>query len=315
MPFKSPHILDWLIGSARSISRRQIESLTAFKTLFDEQTGLFDLPIDRAVAGGFLADRIAYAFAAGYEAALRRLVPGLPTNAIVSLCITEREGGHPRAIKARLEKDSPGGRYFLTGEKTFITAALESEIMLVAASTGAGPDGKNQIRMVLVERGKPGVRVTPMAELPFVPEISHGVVSFTNVPVDRRDILPGDGYTEYIKPFRTIEDLHVLGAVMGHIVRIALVFSWPRPVCQGLLAQIAAVRTLAVEDPLSPAAHLALGGLMDGFDRLLADIEPFWDRTDAQTRARWKRDRHLLGVAQKAREARLSAAWARVTGD
>jgi acyl-CoA dehydrogenase len=303
-------LIDWLMDNARGISREQVASLGAFKTLFDEKTRPFSLPIDRAVAGGFLADRVAYAFAAGYEAALRRLVPGLPDGPIVSLCITEQEGGHPRAIRTRLEED-PSGGFSLTGQKSFITAALEAEILMVAASTGTDSEGRNRIRMVLVERGRKGVAVTPMPDLPFVPEISHGIVSLAGVRIDGRDILPGDGYADYIKPFRTIEDIHVLGAVVGYLVREALIFSWPRETCQEMLALIVAAQALAAADPLSPATHLALAGFTGCFDRFLEDIGPFWDRTDADTKAWWTRDRYLLGVAQKARQARLAAAWGR----
>ena len=67
-----------------------------------------------------------------------------------------------------------------------------------------------------------------MTGLPFVPEISHGTVAFSDVPVDSGSILPGDGYSEYIKPFRTIEDLHVFAAILGFIFRIACLFRWPR---------------------------------------------------------------------------------------
>jgi len=155
------------------------------------------------------------------------------------------------------------------------------------------------------------VTVTPMPDLQFVPEISHGTVSFDGVAVDKRDVLAGDGYADYIKPFRTIEDLHVLGAVMGHLLRTASAFSWPRQTSLELLAMIAAVRTVAEGDPLSPAVHLALAGLTAIFDRFLADIEPLWERTDVPTRARWTRDRGLLAVAEKARQARLAAAWGR----
>jgi hypothetical protein len=303
-------VIGWLMDNARNISRKPVASLAEFKTLLDEKTRPFSLPMDRAVAGGFLADRVGYAFAAGYEAALRRLAPDLPEGPIVSLCITEKEGAHPRAIKARLVED-PSGGFTLTGEKSFITAAIEAETLMVAASTGTDDDGKNRIKMALVERNRAGVTVTPMPDLPFVPEISHGVVSFSQVRVDESAILPGDGYADYIKPFRTIEDVHVLGAVMGHLVRVALLFSWPRETCQRLLALITAAGALAAGDPLLPATHLALAGFTDCFERFVVDIEPLWEKTDAETRDRWMRDRYLLGVAQKAREARLSAAWGR----
>jgi acyl-CoA dehydrogenase len=297
------------MANVRTVSSNSVQSLASFKGLIDEKARAFTLPIDRAVAGGLLADRVAYAFAAGYEAALKSLVPGLPGNAIVSLCITESGGGHPRAIKTRLDKHPSGGGFTLTGEKTFITAALEAEVLMVAASTGVDDGGKNRIRMVLVGRAEAGVTIRPMQDLPFVPEISHGVVSFAGVPVRDKDVLPGDGYADYIKPFRTIEDVHVIGAVMGYLLRIVIGFSWPKETIEELLALIAAVRTLATGDPLSPAVHLGLAGLMTLFDRFLADSEPFWDKTDDTTRARWTRDRNLLGVAEKARQARLSAAW------
>jgi len=314
MTRKEPQVIDWLMDNARNIPPGPVESLAAFKAVYDEGTRSFDPSIDRAVAGGFLADRVAYAFAAGYEAALRRLVPNLPNGPIVSLCVSEAGGAHPRAIKTRLEK-GPSGGHTLTGQKSFITAALEAEILLVAASAGTGGDGKNLIRMVTVARNAAGITVAPMPDLPFVPEISHGTVSFAAVPGRDRDILPGDGYTDYIKPFRTIEDIHVLGAVMGYLVRAALLFSWPREVCQRLLAQSGAIAALAAADPLSPGTHLALAGLVDCFDRLVIDTGPLWDRADAGTRERWTWDRGLLGVAEKARTARLSAAWSRVIRD
>ncbi len=298
------------MSRSRKIDPGPIKSLTSFAAVVDEETGSFALPIDRAVAGGFLADRMAYAFAAGYGAALRRLVPELPARTIVSLCVSERGGAHPRAIETRLEKKGAGGEGFvLTGEKTFITAALEARMLLVAASTGTGRDGKNQIKMVLVGSDEPGVTITPMTDLPFVPEISHGVVSFAGVSVGACDILPGDGYLDYIKPFRTIEDLHVVGAVVGHLFRIAAFFAWPGEVREELLALAAAVRELAAEKPLSPALHVALAGFMTLFDRLLNVIEPLWQEVDAQTRDGWMRDRMLLSVAEKARQARRAAAW------
>jgi hypothetical protein len=302
--------MEWLMSRSRDINPAPVESLVSFKALTDEETASFALPIDRAVTGGFLADRMAYAFAAGYGAALVRLVPELPRETIVSLCVSERGGAHPRAIETRLGKtDMAGGKFVLTGKKTFITAAVEARMLLVAASTGTGRDGKNRIKMVLVGRDEPGVTITPMTDLPFVPEISHGVVSFAGVAVDECDILSGDGYLDYIKPFRTIEDLHVLGAVMGHLLRIAALFTWPQEVVEELLALTAAVRELAAEKPLSPALHVALAGFMTLFDRLLTAIEPLWEETDARTRAGWMRDRALLSVAEKARQARRGAAW------
>src|SRR5512133_2896861 len=73
-------------------------------------------PILGAIAGGYAADRLAWAFSAGYQAALRALVPQLPAAALVSLCVSETAGNHPRAIQTSLSPhpDLPG-TYVLDG--------------------------------------------------------------------------------------------------------------------------------------------------------------------------------------------------------
>src|SRR4051812_21347153 len=89
-------------------------------------------PIESAILGGFCADRVGFAFAAGYHAALRALVPSLPRDHLVGLCATEAGGVHPRAIETRLE----GGR--LRGTKSFATLAPSADELLIVASTGMG---------------------------------------------------------------------------------------------------------------------------------------------------------------------------------
>ena len=265
-------ILDWLFEHQGHIDTAGLESVTAWKKVFDAASSGWDTPVDRAVIGGFLADRTAYAFAAGYESGLRRLVPALPGDAIVSFCVTEEKGGHPSSIKSSLKETGPGDAWTLNGSKKFITMASEAELLLVAASTGAAPDGKNRIRMALVDRNAPGVEVSAMTGLPFVPEISHGTVAFSDVPVDSGSILPGDGYSDYIRPFRTIEDLHVFAAIAGFIFRVACLYRWPRAVMEQTAGLIACTRTLALDNPSSPAVHIALGGLHRQITALLESV-------------------------------------------
>src|SRR5438105_13781633 len=73
----------------------------------------FSSPVDQAVAGGRVSDRAGFAFASGYQAALRALVPSLPAG-IAGFSVTEERGNHPRSIEARLETRE-GGR-FLSGK-------------------------------------------------------------------------------------------------------------------------------------------------------------------------------------------------------
>jgi len=314
MKGQSSHaILDWLLSRQDRIETTELASVADWKSRFDAETSGWDAPIDRAVIGGFLADRAAYAFAAGYETALRRLHPALPECAVVSFCVTEDKGGHPSSIKtalSRAERSHEQG-WLLRGSKKFITMANESELLMVAASTGTSSDGKNMIRMVLVDRNAPGIEIVPMAGLPFVPEISHGTVAFHNVSVSDGDVLPGDGYRDYIRPFRTIEDLHVFAAIAGFIFRTACIHRWPRPVQEQIASLVTCNRALALDDPSAPAVHIALGGLRAHMASFLESISSCWETVDEKTRAGWERDQALLRVAENARIKRLETAWSK----
>ncbi len=304
-------LLDRLLGEGNSLRGRTFATFPEWERVFQDETAGWDAPVDRAVLGGYLSDRVGFAFAAGYECALRRLVPDLPRRAIVSFCVTEEGGGHPAAIRSTLSRGggSEGEHWILKGSKRFATLAPEAGLLLAAATTGASAEGKNMIRMVLVDTADPGVTVTPMEGIPFIPEITHGTIEFSGVSLDNSRLLPGDGYTDYIKPFRTIEDLHVLAALLGHLLRVALHHGWPREVPGCIAALIAGVRDLSLDNPSSPSVHIALGGINELIGTLLRDLEPFWEGVEGVAKERWKRDRPLFNVAEKARHARLEAAW------
>jgi hypothetical protein len=41
------------------------------------------------------------------------------------------------------------------------------------------------------------------------------------------DLLPGDGYDRYLKPFRSIEDIHIQAATLAWVLREARARRWP----------------------------------------------------------------------------------------
>jgi acyl-CoA dehydrogenase len=307
------HIIDWLLSSGTSVEPDVYSNFTAFQRTFHTEAGSWETPVDRAIAGGFTANCFAYAFAAGYCCALQRLVPSLPKNATACFCITEEGGAHPRAIQSRLtpsEDDANRQRIFiLNGHKKFITCASEADRFLVAASEGIRDDGKNCIRMVAVKAGGPGITITPIRDLALVPEISHAEITFTDVAVSAADLLPGDGYTDYIRPFRTIEDLHVSVAVLGYLFRNARQYGWDRSIRESILGRIALLRCLALNCPDSPAVHIVTGDALKQIRELFARLEPLWEKVDGDAKKAWDRDKALMNIAGKARALRLKAAW------
>src|SRR5689334_19786474 len=85
-------------------------------------------PLEEAILGGFSADRVGYAFASGYEAALHALVPDLPRDRLVAFSVSERGGAHPSAIETRLTRH-PGGPMTLRGHKRWTTLPGESGLL------------------------------------------------------------------------------------------------------------------------------------------------------------------------------------------
>jgi acyl-CoA dehydrogenase len=153
-----------------------------------------------------------------------------------------------------------------------------------------------------------------MPATPFAPEIPHANVTLAGVHVAARDVLEGDGYERYVKPFRTIEDTHVVGALLGYVMGVARQYAWSNSTIEDLLFAIAAIRSIALADARARETHRALGGAFRHVRALLSRCEPEWARVDADTRARWERDRPLLDVAEGARKKRLEAAWREPNG-
>ena len=253
------------------------------------------LPIDAAILGGAMADRLGYAFAAGYRAAVRYLVPEVRRPA--SLGVTEAGGGRPRDIQSRVEVR--GSVLRLRGRKRWATLAGEGEVLLVVASTGWEGE-RNQLRLVQVPIGTPGLGLTSMPDTPFTPEIPHYSVDMDlELPVEA--MLPGDAFTRYVRPFRTVEDTFVGAATAALLMQVRDAATLPR-----LAALLLTYRQLSFLDPAASTTHIALAGAQQNLE-ILAEVCA-WAGPAA---ARWARDRALLQVAAGVRAQRLTLALER----
>jgi len=290
------------------------EPLGSVEAWWQRHQGLaarFGVTADLAMAGGFVADRLGYAFGSGYLAALRSLFPQVPADVPAALCATEATGNHPSAMHTRLIAQGDGS-FRLEGSKAFVTFGTYAKQLLVVASEGQDAQGRNRLRFVRIDAARPGVTVVALPETPFVPEVPHAELRLEGVAVAADEVLPGDGYARSLKPFRTVEDCHVHAAFLGWLVQVARRSGWPEAVQDEVLAVASAVRSLALAEPESPAVHVALGGVLELFERLMERVAPLWERVDAPTRERWERDRPLLKVAGKARAQRREVARQRL---
>jgi alkylation response protein AidB-like acyl-CoA dehydrogenase len=265
-------------------------------------------PFAAAVRVASRADRLGHAFAVGYPAALEHLLPGVELPG--ALCATESGGNHPKAIETRLEPEGQGFR--LDGMKTFVTFGTLAKTLIIVARAGDKPDGKPDLVVVQVPADRRGVAVQELSATSFVPEIPHASVSLEGVVVDAAERLPGDGYLRYLKPFRTVEDIHVVGAAIGYLVGLARRVGDASGLIADLAAGLAALDRLRIEPPLDPRVHVALQGIYSRVTQAdeTGTIDNLLGSAPADEAARWARDRVLLRVASKARETRFERARA-----
>lgn len=269
-------------------------------------------PATLALRGGAAADRVGWAFAAGYQAALRALHPALPHAAIAALCVTEDGGNRPRDIQTTF-RPLPGGGVRIDGRKRWATLGPAAGVLLVVGRVddGTGADEpRPRLQVAAVPGDTPGLVLTPMPALGMVPEVPHATLRLDGVEAGPQALLEGDGYERVVKPFRTIEDAHVTLAVLAHLLRQARCRGWPAALGERLAAAVVALHALATGDPRSAAVHVALAGALQLARQLHAEAGEQWARTpDDPAARRWQRDAPLFGVAAGAREQRARRAW------
>lgn len=265
-------------------------------------------PFHAAVRVASSVDRLGLAFAAGYSAALQHLMPDVILPC--ALCVTEADGNHPRAIKASLKPSEASSGYTLDGVKTFVTFGSMARTLIVAARVGDRGDGKPELAVVGIPARREGVSFSELPAIPFVPEIPHARVEFHDVSVNAGERMKGDGYLDYVKPFRTVEDIHVFGTTAAYLLGVAKRSAGPAEWMSELCAAIVTLDRLRVAPPLDPGVHVALHGVTQSLSRLFStkELAGVWEGAPAEERARWGRDRKLLQVANTAREARFRKA-------
>jgi hypothetical protein len=172
---------------------------------------------------------------------------------------------------------------------------------------------------VRVASDAPGVTLIAMPETPFVPEIPHASGSLRGVKIAADAVLPGDGYDRYVKPFRTIEDVHVFGATLGYVVRMLRSRAASRSedgrtaIARALTAILAfsSLRDAPVE---AAATHVGLAGAIALGTEELRLLDARVEGATDEEAVRWRRDRTLLSVAGSARKKRLEKAWDTLAG-
>jgi acyl-CoA dehydrogenase len=306
-------IIPWILDREFTSASASINSLEDWKTEAGKFAKLFKCPVDRAIGLGFMSEQMAYAFSSGFYAALQELLPFLKPDCAAAFCVSEEGGNHPGMIKARIDSITDGKNigvgWKITGYKSFVTGADKAELLFVAVSAGFDSAGKNKIQLVRLDKAAEGVTIKPLKQLPFIPEIAHAGVQLNEVVVSDDQILPGDGYADYVKPFRILEDMHVSAAILGYLYRQAVDYDWSGFARERLISLMLLIKQLTGMNTDSSQLAICFAGFQQQMGRLLKDLHVCWESVGGNKKEAWFRDVKLLGIAEKAREKRLEKAW------
>jgi alkylation response protein AidB-like acyl-CoA dehydrogenase len=127
-------------------------------------------------------------------------------------------GAHPKYLKTTAVEQ--GNAYLLNGEKTYLTNGPLADLFVVIAVTGEDA-GQKRFTAFLVPRESPGLTVNTPMDLDFLRPSPHCGIRLENCSVPATHILgeKGSAYQDMVKPFRELEDVLMMGLVVGAMTR------------------------------------------------------------------------------------------------
>lgn len=263
-------------------------------------------PFERLIHASLRAGSQATAGIAGHQAAVRRLFPNTPMNAITAFCVSEKRGPHPRYIETRLEISN--GQARISGEKMWGTMAPPATLLYVAASTGV-VDGQNKLQMVGISKDAQGI-----TQIPLPPERQAGDVPICDLRFDATPVLDdhryeADAYETYIKPFRLVEDVFSTVATQISLQQLGRSAGLSHEQREDLLALIIQGHAVAESAMTAPGDILLLTSYLRASQAFWATLEASSTNASAVFSRHWNVARPILTVAARAREKRTENAW------
>lgn len=258
--------------------------------------------IDKAIIGGFMSQQFSFTFLAAYQAALENMFPLIAPGKLKAMCVSEAKGAHPKVIETSLVDHQ------INGVKTYVTAGSDVEEMLVLCKTNEIIKGRPLLKMVHLSQDKHELQIENF-ELDFMREVKHGKLILNNTQINSSQILAGDGFEQYAKPFRTFEDIFVGASYQAMLLRQAIEHTWEEDVRDRLLLNIYTLKNLLKLAPSDKETHLLLATAEKNFEDLLPNIEKhISNQSSLHFQEDWELNKKVISLSKKLKQVRLSKA-------
>lgn len=267
-----------------------------------------ETPFLPAVIAANEADRLAWAFFSGYQGAIQATFPGRTSHTAVSTICVNETGKKITEITTSLKGSRD--KLSLDGSKSWSLTGVQDLDMFVLARREGGPlAGPGSLVCVQTSLHHEGVSLNTRSNQNVVPELPHGEARFNEVAVNPAQILPGDGYSDYVKPFRLREDVFVTACTLAYLLGEAREARWPTTWSQKCVAVISSLYACSTLSPHQPDTHILVAGALNMAGELIYETDFLWGKSATGKHGRWDRDFPLLSLGREARRQRVIKSW------
>jgi hypothetical protein len=229
-------------------------------------------PALMAVKGGMLADRMAWVFVAGYQAALRRTFADQVLPGWAAFAVSEDRRNDPPLPGVDYQQSN--GEFVVSGHKTWVAAVDSVEHLIIKAAKG------ERALYFNLPRKSQGLEFSARAAS-FLGEMSQGSAHLNAVRLPKDAALD----TSEVAQFGVREALYIYLAFLGYAGQ-----RWSQAVspedCLGLIRRL----SQALAEATLPVAEVKA---IDTYvQKILRDISP----VAAADNERWDKDQRLISM-------------------
>ncbi len=264
-----------------------------------------------AVSAAMQADRLAWAFFSGYQGAIQSAFPGhASVGHAGAFCVNE---SHRKISEITTTLTANDGGLTLSGSKAWVLAEFQELDLFVLAKKAGGPEaGPGSMSVVHLSIDSPGVSHGDVRPQPMVPEIPHSSIEFNAVRLEPEQVIDGDGYADFAKPFRLREDLFVTSCALAYLLGEAKSGKWPTAWIQRCISVMSMMHQCTELDPKEVKTHILVAGALSFSGEVIRESEELWTLHQTDERNRWHRDKPILELGKDARRQRAMTSWATV---
>jgi hypothetical protein len=249
-----------------------------------------------ALAGGALADRLAWVFHAGYQGMMRYAFPFCPVDGWASYLVAEdKTGEYPGTVVTE-----SGEHKRLSGYKSWVAASDHVDHLVVQVK------GAEENTLLLIDRNEQGVTLSSRASPGFLADLSQGFAAFDEVSVTEDRIFRD---SDLPQNFAQSEPHHVLTALNAFMISHVLKLGGDPGILETAIRSLNLSAGLLEDNTVSDRFFLGIADLDAATSETARSFERFIEDKNSDLFKRWQKDRGLVNMFSRGLQKRAS--WLR----